>query len=122
MPNHIHGIVILRDDVSPATVGAGFKSAPTPRHPLTEVIRALKTFSARRINQLRGTPGEPVWQRNYYEHVVRDERDLCRIRDYVADNPSRWADDVENLAPYSASPRSRRTSSTVMMPAPTSAT
>ena len=61
-------------------------------HPLPEIVRQFKTFSARRINQLRGTPGISVWQRNYYEHVFRHESWLNRIRQYIQDNPcaGRW--------------------------------
>jgi putative transposase len=55
MPNHVHGIIALAEDV-----GAGFKPAPTGRRPLSEIVRAFKTFSARRINQMRNTPGTPV--------------------------------------------------------------
>ncbi len=47
----------------------------------------------RRINALRETSGRPVWQRNYYEHIVRDEEDLERIRAYMSDNPRRWPED-----------------------------
>lgn len=104
MPNHIHGIIILTADtvgagLKPAptptpTVGAGLRPAPTPaptkRHPLSEIVRALKTFSARRINALRGTTGTPVWQRNYWEHVIRTERALDAIRRYIIHNPARW--------------------------------
>ncbi len=60
------------------------------RHGLPEVIRALETYSARRINALRGTPGTAVWQRGYYEHIVRDENALTRIREYVVSNPRNW--------------------------------
>ena len=88
MPNHVHGILTL--------VGAGFKPAPTPRHGLPEIVRAFKTFSARRINGLRHTPGVPVWQRNYYEHIIRNETALNRVRQYIMDNPARWAEDPEN--------------------------
>jgi hypothetical protein len=49
-----------------------------------------------RINQLRDTPGVPVWQRNYYEHIIRDEESLNRIRQYITDNPIRWEFDPEN--------------------------
>jgi len=101
MPNHIHGIICLTDDQE-SSVGAGFKPAhASPRsrfqHGLPEIIRGFKTFSSRRINQLRGAAGEPVWQRNYYEHVVRDEDDLDVIRRYIVENPLRWAEDPENL-------------------------
>ncbi|MFN8475657.1 MAG: transposase [Anaerolineae bacterium] len=98
MPNHVHGIIVLSDNVAPP-VGAGLKPAPT-RHTLSEIVRGLKTFSARRINETRGTPGSPVWQRNYYEHIIRDETSLERIRQYIRDNPALWATDAEN-------PRSR---------------
>jgi putative transposase len=90
MPNHIHGILVLG-----ATVGAGFKPAPT-RHGLFEIIRGFKTFSARRINEMRDASGTPMWQRNYYEHVVRDEDELTRIREYVLSNPLQWENDREN--------------------------
>jgi REP element-mobilizing transposase RayT len=108
MPNHVHGIVILTDNNDPGlifhSVGAGFEPAPTrtvsnnpmPRHGLPEIIRAFKTFSARQINVLRKTPGTPVWQRNYYEHIVRNDDELNRIRQYIADNPLTWQDDREN--------------------------
>jgi REP element-mobilizing transposase RayT len=85
----------------PPPVGAGFKPAPTlvargaKHHGLSEIVRGFKTFSARRINEHRRTPGTPVWQRNYYEHIIRDEASLQRIRRYIANNPARWAYDRE---------------------------
>ena len=123
MPNHVHGVVLLREtDASApsvrvdgergatdysAPVGAGLKPAPTNvhvaptnasvvRHGLPEIVRAFKTYSARRINAMGGTVGTPFWQRNYYEHVIRDEAGLARIRQYITDNPQRWHDDPEN--------------------------
>jgi len=61
-------------------------------------VRQFKTFSARRINQHRNTPGIRIWQRNYYEHIIRDEQSLNRIREYILTNPLRWAIDHENPA------------------------
>ena len=90
MPNHVHGIIVI-------AVGAGLKPAPTKRHGLPEILRALKTFSARRINEMRNTPGAPVWQRNYYEHIIRDGESLNKIREYIMNNPMQWAFDRENL-------------------------
>ena len=82
---------------------AGLKPAPTQdartqdeaptkvrRHGLSEVLRGFKTYSGRRVNGLRGTPGVAVWQRGYYEHVVRNEEDMNRIRQYFQENPLRW--------------------------------
>ncbi len=77
-------------------VGAGLKPAPTLKHGLPEIIRALKTFSSRRINEQKKTPGIPVWQRNYYEHVIRNETDLNQIRKYIIKNPANWSMDEEN--------------------------
>jgi len=106
MPNHIHGIITI--------VGAGSEPAPTEpaptepaptepaptgtaptnttskQTPLSEIVRQLKTFSARRINLARSTPGEPVWQRNYYEHIIRDDQSYMKIAQYIFDNPAQW--------------------------------
>lgn len=48
------------------------------------------------INAMRGAPGTAVWQRNYYEHVVRDHSELQRIREYIVNDPAQWALDREN--------------------------
>src|SRR5438105_4388191 len=76
----------------------GSRAAPyePPMKTLSRVVNAFKTVSAKGVNQLRGTPGIPVWQRNYYEHVVRNEADLERIRDYIRANPAKWDEDPEN--------------------------
>ena len=93
MPNHIHGIIIING----STVGAGSEPAPTKKkHGLSEIIRQLQTFSARRINQNRNTVGKPVWQRNYYDHIIRNEESLHRIREYIIYNPLKWEFDKEN--------------------------
>ena len=96
MPNHIHGIIVILDD-DHVDVVAGLKPATTPaptnkikRHGLSEIIRALKTFSARRINEIRESSGVPIWQRNYYEHIVRTESALHQIRKYIEENPVNW--------------------------------
>jgi putative transposase len=81
MPDHIHGIIWLHD--MPETVGDGvgdgLRPSPT-RH----------GFSARRINEARGTQGQPFWQRGFYDHIVRLENDLEQIRQYILENP-KWA-------------------------------
>ena len=99
MPNHIHGIVVIIDSgkgCGANEVGAGFKPAPKGRHSLSEVVRAFKTFSARRINHLRNRTGEPVWQRNYYEHGIRDDTSLLAVREYIVINPAKWSEDRDN--------------------------
>lgn len=68
-----------------------------PYYSLPAVIQNFKSISTRKINSARRTPGQRVWQRNYYEHVIRNEADLKRVRAYIATNPARWAKDVNNL-------------------------
>ncbi|MCX6134338.1 MAG: transposase [Ignavibacteriales bacterium] len=94
MPNHVHGIIVITES---NLVGEGSEPSPPRRYPLSEIVRSFKTFSARRINELRGTPGLSVWQRNYFEHIIRDERSLERISEYIASNPERWQADQNIL-------------------------
>lgn len=114
MPNHLHGICILVDDLGrggsdipyplqPEHKGEKVdptssenQTRPYPRHGLPEIVRAVKSFSARRINRLRGTPGVSVWQRGYFERVIRNEREINAIRQYIQDNPLKWERDREN--------------------------
>jgi REP element-mobilizing transposase RayT len=101
MPNHVHGIIAIthrserRRGVSQHAPTRGFKS---PSQTLGAIVRGFKGAATRRINRRRGTPGTPVWQRNYYEHIVRDRRDLERIRRYIYRNPARWHRDRNHPA------------------------
>jgi putative transposase len=89
MPDHIHGIIWLHDmPIVGDGVGDGLRPSPT-RHGLTEIVRALKSFSARRINESRGMQGQAFWQRGFYYHIVRVENDLEQIRQYILENPKR---------------------------------
>lgn len=112
MPNHIHGIIRIVDIIDDDNVvGARRRRAPTTTSGTTleqfgrpvpgsipTIIRAFKSATTRRINEWRGTPGARVWQRNYWEHIVRNEKALERIRRYIMTNPARWQMDREN--PY----------------------
>lgn len=113
MPNHFHGIVhivgvygntpISRDEKKMASsrnkgvlqYGKGvLPYAPTsPSRNIGAMVRGFKGAASRRINEIRNTPGVPVWQRNYYEHVIRGDGDYNRIAEYVANNPQRWMED-----------------------------
>ena len=64
--------------------------------PLSRLVGAFKTVSSKQINLIRQTPGAPFWQRGFYEHVIRDEKSLGRIREYILINPLRWQLDREN--------------------------
>ena len=85
MPDHVHGILFIADrslrrqavgQVSPGSLGA--------------VVRSFKAAVASRINCLRGARVGGVWQRNYFDQIIRNRRDLNRIRQYIRDNPARW--------------------------------
>jgi REP element-mobilizing transposase RayT len=86
MPNHVHGIVVLGRVALPAV----------KRAPLSEVVRGFKTYSARQVNRIRGVAGAPVWQRNYYERIIRNEREFLSVKQYIAENPLHWDADLEN--------------------------
>ncbi len=93
MPNHHHGILVIHDG------RGGSRPAPTSpiKHkPLGGLIGAFKTVSTKQINLLRDTEGQVVWQRNYYERIIRNESEMDRISRYIEANPTRWADDDEN--------------------------
>ena len=55
------------------------------------IVGTFKTVSTKQINQIRQAPGTTFWQRNYYEHIIRNERELQAIRRYIRQNPDNWA-------------------------------
>jgi len=109
MPNHIHGIICIENVetgfvqtgfVQTGFVQTGLKPVSTKRnHGLSEFVRALKTFSSRRINTNRKTPGCPVWQSRFHEHIIRNETEIEKIRKYITNNPLNWGTDENYLSP-----------------------
>jgi putative transposase len=83
MPNHLHGIIVL-------------ESLMDYKKSISEIIRGFKTFSAKAINKERGLRGVPVWQRNYYDRIIRNELELDRVRQYIINNPRNWDADKNN--------------------------
>ena len=107
MPNHFHGI--LQNDGSVgakagAKVGATaqfHRASPclqngTVAGSFCSIVQNFKSVSSRKINKFRGSTGCPVWQRNYYERVIRNENELSRAREYIVNNPLKWELDNEN--------------------------
>lgn len=89
MPNHLHGILII--------------SEKTAALSLPDVIRNFKSFTTtcymRGVEENKLQPFEKkFWQRNYYEHIIRKNEDLDKIRQYIVDNPKNWDQDQENSA------------------------
>ena len=117
MPNHVHGIVIItKVPDGKAMVGAGLAppgsgggeglaveicvpigQGERPAPTLGAVVGTLKSKSAIQINRHLGRNGT-VWQRNYYEHIIRNQKSMDKIRHYISDNPARWAVDRDNPA------------------------
>ena len=93
MPNHFHGIVIINP------VGANRRSPLPSTHSsmkpcsLSSLMAEFKSAVTKQINIIRNAPGTPVWQRNYYEHIIRNERSLNNIRQYIINNPLSWHQD-----------------------------
>ncbi len=105
MPNHIHGIVVIVESNVGATGRSPLPKGPTPKS-VGAMLAGYKSAATRRINDLRGTPYTPVWQRNFYEHVIRNEDDLAEIKEYIVNNPLKWDLDVENPNSVGATCRS----------------
>ncbi|KPL19229.1 MAG: transposase [candidate division Zixibacteria bacterium SM23_81] len=99
MPNHLHGIVVIADE---NVCRGGSRTAPTAvvprRKALGRLIGAFKTASTKEINKIIKTPGRPIWQRNFYDHVIRSETELRLIREYIVNNPLKWELDRNNPA------------------------
>ncbi len=90
MPNHFHGIIIINADCR------GGVTPPLRKYTLGQIVAYFKYQTVKQINQIRKTPGIPVWQRNYYEHIIRNKKELDNIRRYIEANPVLWEYDMEN--------------------------
>jgi REP element-mobilizing transposase RayT len=93
LPDHLHGILVLGPTTAPPVDGGATDGdvATGRRKRLGRLIGAFKTVSTKHINVLRNAPGAGVWQRGFWEHVVRDDADLARIRMYIRENAARLA-------------------------------
>jgi REP element-mobilizing transposase RayT len=80
MPNHIHGLVLIIDNGERA-----------PK--LGSIVNAFKGDVVKRVRDVSGNSSMALWQRSYYDHIVRDQDELDRIREYIRNNPAQWAED-----------------------------
>lgn len=102
MPDHLHAIIRLMEvckggstDNSQRVMRTA-ETRPDDLKSLTEIIREYKSFTARKINAMRGTTGTPIWHRSYHDHIIRDEVELNQIRQYIIENPLKWELEKEN--------------------------
>ena len=98
MPDHLHGIIYITDVCAGAYCIVPLQQhhyqteqfGKFTRNSIPTIIKLFKSTVTRQINQLRKIPGFPVWQRNYFDHVIRNEQELYRIRRYIMNNPVNW--------------------------------
>ena len=126
MPNHIHGIIFIIDNrrgevISPRdhpnsnnqenvnnknqgggtndeiTKNQGGETPPLPRRTLGQIVAYFKYQSTKEMNKIETENSiTKFWQRSYYEHIIRNEKELQQKTDYIMDNPSQWNEDDEN--------------------------
>jgi putative transposase len=104
MPNHVHGIIVIYDDKNRMATNSSPSGGARPASPLSPhgakpksigaIVGSFKSAVTRRIGRELNTTG--IWQRNYYEHVIRNHDEWDRIQRYIEANPSMWAEDEEN--------------------------
>jgi putative transposase len=101
MPNHAHGIIVLVGAGPCACPDSGQPRGVAPTMSLPGVVHRFKSLTTARYRwgvHNGGWPPFPgrLWQRNYHEHVIRNDEDLNRVRQYIVDNPAHWERDPEN--------------------------
>jgi len=94
MPNHFHGILIIKNILNPVGTGLDL-SLQKKCLSLSNIIGAFKTTSSKYIHQTGLNSFK--WQRSFYDHIIRNEYSLFRIREYIKDNPRNWEDDRNNI-------------------------
>lgn len=95
MPNHVHGIIHI-DRGHERANAQGVCNTPlrSPSQTVGAIVRGFKSAVTARYNRISNASQQPIWQRNYYEHVIRDADDLERIREYIKNNPKNWRNDT----------------------------
>ncbi len=108
MPNHIHGIIAIGTDVgasladAPIGADAPIRAGASPAPTVGDIVGAYKSLVANgclKIYKSNGQMMGKLWQRNYWEHIVRNEQELFRIRQYIENNPVKWEYDKLNGGP-----------------------
>lgn len=95
MPNHLHGIVLINEDdrahcraALPEVYSRG--SRDREARSISSFVAGFKSYTTKRINELRKTPGARLWQPNYFEHIIRNQRQFDTACEYIQTNPLRW--------------------------------
>ena len=103
MPNHLHGIIEIKQDLVPENDFQKRQFGKPIFHSLSTIIGSYKSAVTKRINHLRKSKSPPIWQKNYHEHIVKnikDEIELNNIRKYIVENPIKWKSDENYINNY----------------------
>ncbi len=111
MPNHLHGIIVIGNgDVGAMHFSHSERSGVEERKmhrpcgtvsaSLGAMVQNFKSVATRQVNAARATAGATIWQRDYYEHIIRNEREWSIIARYIRDNPAKWSADFDNPANF----------------------
>jgi REP element-mobilizing transposase RayT len=98
MPNHIHGIIWISDVGATEPVARSTSGGQKP-NALEVIVGQYKSRVTKQVNQLRRQLGASGWQRNYYDRIIRNDKELQVIRKYIIENPLRWADEKDKGLP-----------------------
>ncbi|MCY4062996.1 MAG: hypothetical protein OXG53_11560 [Chloroflexi bacterium] len=100
MPNNIHGVVLIVDDATANRSANDYHNAnlQNTAGSLGQIIGHFKSIATKRILSVAATREAPIWQRGYYEHIIRNEKSLNEIRSYIISNPGRWSEDSLNIS------------------------
>ncbi|HBG77428.1 MAG TPA: transposase [Phycisphaerales bacterium] len=100
MPNHIHGIVIIKKidntEMHNCDNMETHSRASLRAKSISSFVAGFKSAMTKRINEFRQIPGIPVWQNRFYDHIIRNEESLYQTREYVVNNPMNWESDEIN--------------------------
>jgi len=97
MPNHLHGIIWIDGSSPPNRTNTPLAEGFFNSHgSLGRIMRGFKAASTSRINKLRDNPALRIWQRDYYDRIIRDDQELADTREYIRNNPLNWQLDEEN--------------------------
>ena len=90
MPNHVHGIIVIKDE-SPNVGTHSCASLRRKPRSLGSIIAGFKSAATKRINEMRHTPSFPVWQKRFYDRIIRSDKELNNVRKYIQNNVLQWA-------------------------------
>lgn len=106
MPNHIHAIIVIKNELRAIRESErAIRESPLRNTPqnmsqkrslLSQIVGYFKMNSTKQIRKLKNCHNLPVWQRNYHEHIIRNDRELNKIREYIKTNPLMWERDRNN--------------------------